>query len=419
MLFALFFGAGNLIYPPTLGIDSGTSYIAAISGFVITGVGLPILAVSAISFVKDDPRELANRVHPWFGLFFTSLVYLAIGPFFGIPRAATVAYEMSINPFMSEANGRGLFIFTTLFFVLVYLVSLNPSKMVDRIGQVLTPILLLAIIIMSVGGFFLLKGPTETPHEKYASAPFFTGFIEGYLTMDAIAALAFGIIVVNAFKERGVTTQRNLVTSTLKSGVITGIALILVYASLGWIGVKMAAHDSFENGGEILSTATQIMFGNFGALLLGIIVTLACFTTSVGLVVATGQFFNKVAKIPYRWVILIVTGGSYLIANQGLDTIIAYSVPALVFIYPITIILVLLTLSQNVFNWTTAIYRGAVLFTALVSLYDGLKEFGYSLPTITPFMDKLPLAHVGLGWLFPSIVGAVIGGVIGYMYKKK
>src|SRR5699024_10199580 len=174
MLFALFFGAGNLIYPPTLGIESGSSYWAAIAGFVITGVGLPILAVASVSYVKNDARELANRVHPWFGLVFTSLVYLAIGPFFGIPRAATDAYEMSINPFMSEANGRGLFIFTTIFFVLVYLVSLNPSKMVDRIGQVLTPILLLAIIIMSVGGFFLLKGPTETPHEKYASAPFFT-----------------------------------------------------------------------------------------------------------------------------------------------------------------------------------------------------------------------------------------------------
>src|SRR5699024_496844 len=172
MLFALIFRSGYFIYPPTLGIDSGTSYIASISRFVIFGVVLPILAVSAISFVRYDPRELVNRVHPWFGLFFTSLVYLAIGPFFGIPRAATVAYEMSINPFMSEANGRGLFIFTTIFFVLVYLVSLNPSKMVDRIGQVLTPILLLAIIIMSVGGFFLLKGPTETPHEKYASAPF-------------------------------------------------------------------------------------------------------------------------------------------------------------------------------------------------------------------------------------------------------
>src|SRR5699024_6439671 len=158
----------------------------------------------------------------------------------------------------------------------------------------------------------------------YASAPFFTGFIEGYLTMDAIAALAFGIIVVNAFKERGVTTQRNLVTSTLKSGVITGIALILVYASLGWIRVYMAAPDSFELGGELLSAATQIMFGNFGALLLRIIVTLACFTTSVGLVVATGQFFNKVAQIPFRWVILIFSGGCCCIAKQAIDTHIVF-----------------------------------------------------------------------------------------------
>src|SRR5699024_1487249 len=218
MLFALFFGAGNLIYPPTLGSESGTSYWTAIAGFVITGVGLPILAVTAISFVKNDARELANHVHPLFGLIFTSIVYLAIGPFFGIPRAATVAYEMSVEPFIGDKASMALFIFTTIFFALVLLVSLNPSKMVDRIGQFLTPILLLAIVALSIGGFILLKDPLGAPGEKYVSSPFFTGFVEGYLTMDAIAAFAFGIIVVNAFKERGISTQSNLIKSTLKSG---------------------------------------------------------------------------------------------------------------------------------------------------------------------------------------------------------
>ncbi|WP_106495953.1 branched-chain amino acid transport system II carrier protein [Lentibacillus sp. Marseille-P4043] len=413
MLFALFFGAGNLIYPPTLGIDSGTSYWAAIAGFVITGVGLPILAVTAISFVKNDARELADRVHPLFGLIFTSVVYLAIGPFFGIPRAATVAYEMSVEPFTNGALA--LFIFTTIFFLLVYLVSLNPSKMVDRIGQFLTPILLIAIVALSVGGFLLLDHPLESPIDKYASSPFFSGFVEGYLTMDAIAALAFGIIVVNAFKDRGVTTQNELVKSTLKAGMITGIGLIAVYGSIGWIGAKLASTGSYDNGGDILSSAANIMFGSFGALLLGVIVSLACFTTSVGLIVACGQFFAKVTRLSYKSIILIITIASYLIANQGLNTIISYSVPVLTFIYPIAIVLILLTFMQGLFNGSKAVYRGAILLTAITSLYDGLIAYGFELNAITPLMEKLPFFSVGLGWVVP----AIIGGLIGLLFRKQ
>ncbi|MEN1967569.1 branched-chain amino acid transport system II carrier protein [Lentibacillus sp. N15] len=415
MLFALFFGAGNLIYPPTLGIDSGTSYWLAISGFVITGVGLPILAVTSIAFVKNDARELADRVHPLFGLLFTSIVYLAIGPFFGIPRAAAVAYEIGVEPFTQHTSTLALFIFTTIFFILVYWVSLNPSKMVDRIGQWLTPILLLAIVALSVGGFFLLDQPLQSPIAKYTENTFFTGFVEGYLTMDAIAALAFGIIVVNAFKERGVTSKKGLVRATLKTGIITGVGLIAVYASLGWIGAKLASTGSYDNGGNILSSAAHMIFGNFGAFLLGIIVILACFTTSVGLVVACGQFFVKIIPLSYKWIISLVTVLSYLIANQGLDTIIGYSVPVLTFIYPITIVLVLLTFMQTLFQRSKAVYRGAILFTSLISLYDGLVAFGIKLDAITPYMEYLPFFANGLGWVVP----AIIGGLIGLLFRNR
>ncbi|SEP70789.1 branched-chain amino acid:cation transporter, LIVCS family [Virgibacillus subterraneus] len=412
MLFALFFGAGNLIYPPTLGIESGTSYWAAIAGFVITGVGLPILAVTAISFVNNDARELADRVHPMFGLIFISVVYLAIGPFFGIPRASTVAYEMSVEPF-TNASTLSLFLFTTIFFVLVYIVSRNPSKMVDRIGQYLTPILLIAIIALCVGGFLLLDSTFAGPTEKYAASPFFAGFVEGYLTMDAIGALAFGIIVVNAFKERGISSQKELVKSTLKAGIVTGIGLVTVYGSIGWIGAKMAADGNYTNGGDILSSAANVMFGSFGALLLGIIVSLACFTTSVGLVVACGQFFTKITRFSYNWIILLVTVVSFLTANQGLNTIISISVPVLVFIYPIAIVLILLTYTQKLFNQSKAVYRGSILLTGIISLYDGLAAFGVQMPAITTAMEFLPFFELGLGWLVP----AIIGGIIGYLFK--
>ncbi|WP_087972296.1 branched-chain amino acid transport system II carrier protein [Oceanobacillus rekensis] len=409
MLFALFFGAGNLIYPPIIGIDSGTSYWAAISGFIITGVGLPILAVTAISFVKNDARELADRVHPLFGLIFTSIVYLAIAPFFGIPRAATVAYEMSFEAFLDGNSSSALFIFTSLFFILVFIFSLNPSKMVDQIGKYLTPILLLAILALGIGSFLMLDTTLSLPTAKYAATPFFTGFVEGYLTMDAIAALAFGIIVVNAFKDRGIKTKQDLVKSTLKAGIIAGIGLTAVYTFLGWIGTKMAVHETYTNGGELLSSASSIIFGNFGVLLLGVIVVLACFTTSVGLVVASGEFFTKTTSIPYKWVILFVTVTSYIISNQGLNTIISFSVPVLVFIYPIAIVLILLTFMNKLFHESTAVYRGAILFTAIVSFYDGLVAFGFELQTITPFMEKLPFFSIGLGWLLPAIIGGLIG----------
>lgn len=421
MLFALFFGAGNLIYPPTLGINSGSSYWAAIAGFVITGVGLPILAVTAISFVKNDARELADKVHPVFGLIFTSVVYLAIGPFFGIPRAASVAFEMGIEPFTSGISSTSmvLFIFTTIFFLLVYVVSLNPSKMVDRIGQYLTPILLIAIVALAIGGFLLLDSPIIEPSDKYSTNPFFTGFVEGYLTMDAIAALAFGIIVVNAFKERGISSQSELVKSTLRAGIVTGTGLVIVYGSIGWIGAKMATVGTYSNGGDILSSAANTIFGSFGALLLGVTVALACFTTCVGLIVACGQFFSKVTNLSYNWIILLTTFISYLIANQGLNTIIGYSVPVLVFIYPIAIVLIILTFIQKLFQGASSVYQGAILLTALTSLYDGLLAFGADVSTVTPYMEKLPFFALGLGWIVPALIGGVIGYIVSKIAKPK
>lgn len=417
MLFALFFGAGNLIYPPILGIESGTAYWSAIGGFIITGVGLPVLAVMAISFVKEDARELANKVHPMFGLIFTSIVYLAIAPFFGIPRAATVAYEMSIMPFI-DASPIILLAFTLIFFIVVCLTSLNPSKVVDWIGKMLTPILLLSILGLIVGGLILLNSPLTEPTGNYTTAPFSTGFIEGYLTMDAIAALAFGIIVVNAFKARGAQTQRELVTATGKAGIITAIALTTVYVALGWIGGKMATLGEFTNGGEILSAAANHMFGSFGALLLGIIVALACFTTCVGLVVAAGQFFAKVTPLSYKTVVYIVTLGSFIIANQGLETIISYSVPVLVFIYPIAIVLIILPFVSKIINLSQAFYRGAILFTAIISLYDGLTELGIDMSFISPLIEKLPFFEISLGWIIPAIIGGLIGVAINKLISK-
>lgn len=411
MLFSLFFGAGNLIYPPTLGIEAGTSYWSAISGFIITGVGLPVLTVTAISYVKNDARELSDHVHPLFGLIFTSVAYLTIGPFFGIPRAATVAFEMGIQPFTNNSSAV-LLIFTIIFFTLAFWVSLNPSKMVDQIGQYLTPILILAIIALGIGSILLLNYTPSIPTKEYRDSSFFAGFANGYLTMDAIGALAFGIIVLNAFKDRGITSQKELIKSTLKAGIVAGVALTAIYILIGSIGSKMSIHQPFRNGGDILSSAAHMIYGNFGTLLLGVIVILACFTTTVGLVSACGQFFSKITGVKYIYITLIVTIGGFIISNQGLELIINYSTPVLVFIYPITIVLVLLTFLNPFLKQSIYIYRGAILATAIFSLYDSLISIEITMSTITSFMNMLPFASIGLGWIVPALIGGVIGSLL-------
>ncbi|WNF38256.1 branched-chain amino acid transport system II carrier protein [Bacillaceae bacterium IKA-2] len=418
MLFALFFGAGNLIYPPFLGMEAGTSFWMAISGFILTGVGLPILAIVAIAKVTGGAEGLANRVHPMFGFVFVTMVYLAIGPFFAIPRAATVAYEMGVRSFFqgSTMEALSLLFFTIVFFSIVYVVSLNPSKIVDRVGKWLTPALLLAIVALVIASFINLDAPALPVSEKYSSAPFFTGFLEGYLTMDTIAALAFGIIVITAFKENGINDKRQLVKHSLIAGLISGIGLTFVYVSLGWIGVKMASNGSYENGSQILSSASELLFGPSGKLLLGLIVLLACLTTSVGLTIACSQYFTKRAtKISYKATVTIIVLFSFFVSNLGLNQIITMSVPVLVMVYPITIVLVALSFLHRFLKGSQNVYRGAVLLTGSVSLIEGLTMYGLDLNLLNLLIVQLPFASIGLAWVLP----AIIGGGVGFLYDLK
>ncbi|MFC0525041.1 branched-chain amino acid transport system II carrier protein [Pontibacillus salicampi] len=419
MLFALFFGAGNLIYPPELGIQSGVNYWLAIAGFIITGVGLPIIGVMAISFGSSDARSLGNRVHPLFGLIFTSLIYLAIGPVFAIPRASNVAFEMGVKPFTEGASTSVvLFIFSVIFFAVVYWISLNPSKIVDRIGQWLTPMLLIAIVALALASFFNFDTAFQSANEKYAEGPFFEGFVNGYLTMDAIAGLAFGIIVVNALKDRGVPAGNKMIKETIKAGSVTAIGLIFVYTSIGWMGAKMASLGNYDNGGDILASGAEMLFGSGGALVLGLIVLLACFTTCVGLTVACSQFFsNTFPALKYNNLVLIITLISFGVANLGLNQIIAYSVPVLYFIYPLAIVLIGLTFLHPLFGGSSYVYRGALLFTLIFSIHDGLEAFGADVTGLQSIISFFPLFEENLGWLIPAIIGGIIGYVVDLMFN--
>jgi branched-chain amino acid:cation transporter, LIVCS family len=421
MLFSMFFGAGNLIFPPFLGAEAGSSYWLAMAGFIVTGVGLPFAVLFAVSLVKGGVQTIGNRVHPVFSTFFMVVIYLSIGPFLAIPRNANVAYEMGLKPFLSNNSNAALilFLFTVTFFALVYAVSLNPSKMEKYMGRWITPTLLLAMVVLCAVGFVKLDAPLQSPSATYQSGAFSTGFIEGYNTMDALAALAFGIVILTAIQQRGVRDRKQLTNYTLKAGLIAGTLLALVYVSLGLIGGKMAAAGSFENGTDILSSASTLLLGESGTALLGFIFTLACFTTVVGLTSACGQYFsNLIPKVSYKTVVLLVTLVSFTLSNLGLNQILKVSVPFLVTAYPLTIVLIALTFFNRFFKNPKKVYGSAVLFTGVFALMDGLLAFGIALGPVQVLKDILPLSSMGLQWILPAIVGTGVGIVISSFSNK-
>lgn len=415
-MFALFLGAGNIIFPPLLGQQAGESLLSAIIGFLVTGVGLPLLAVFTIARSGGDLNDLSNRVHPTFAKVFPVIIYLTIGPFFGIPRTGTVTYEIGVAPFLPNDSSMGLFITTFVFFLITYWLALNPAKLVDRVGKVLTPVLLLLIVIISIRGFASPIGSLSETVGKYKDGAFFGGFVEGYLTMDAIAALVFGVVVINRVQEMGIKTESFIRSYTIKAGIIAGIGLSFVYISLSFIGAtSVEAVGIQENGGEILSSVTSLLFGPFGSIILALVITGACLTTSVGLVAACGEYLSqRFTRFSYPVVVTILCLFSFTMANLGLSQLISVSIPLLISIYPIAIVLILLSLLHSYIPVSRAVYIGAIFGAGIVSIYDGLTTAGVEAASISTALTFIPLYTNGLGWLLPSIVGGLLGLLFQY-----
>ncbi|PEB52691.1 branched-chain amino acid transport system II carrier protein [Bacillus pseudomycoides] len=423
MLFSLFFGAGNLIFPPMLGQNAGEHFWPAMIGFLLTGVGLPLLTVIAISLSGNGMQQLASHVHPIFGIFFTVVVYIAIGPSMGIPRVANVAYEMGVSSFLPEAvrtSELTLFVYTIIFFAIVYCLSLNPSKLVDWIGNVLTPILLFSIFVLFVKSVFTPLGHSGPAMQEYQTSPIFKGFMEGYLTMDTISALAFGIIVVNAIRSKGVENHKSIAIATAKAGLVAATGLVLVYGALGWLGATSVSLGYAKNGGQLLTVIVQQLFGPYGLALLAVIVTLACLTTCVGLVSACSQYFSTLfTKFSYKSLAGIICALGLLVANLGLTKIIAISVPVLLVVYPIAIVLVLLSLLHKYFGGYRSVYIGALIGAAIVSVFDGLKQGNITVTFLTSYFELIPLYSEGIGWLLPALTGAMIGLIVAKLKGTK
>ncbi len=420
MLFALFFGAGNMIFPPSLGQQAGVNTWSATIGFLITGVGLPLLGIIATSKTNGDFTKIANRVHPIFGIFFTIVLYLAIGPFFGIPRTDTVAFEIGVTPFLSDsalASNVPLMIYTIIFFGITLFLSLNPTKIVDRIGKILTPLLLTVLAILVLKSLLTPMGEFQLPQPRYESASFVAGFVDGYLTMDAIAALVFGIVVISSIREKGIVNSQKLSAICIKAGFIAAIGLIVVYVSLAYIGASSVESIGMQsNGGAILTAVARELFGSFGTIILGLAITFACLTTSIGLISACSSFFHRIfPKLSYKGFVVILTIFSAIIANVGLTQLISISVPILTFIYPIAISLIVLSLTASALRFGREVYVLAVITSAFFSLFDGLNAANLKIASIDKlFTSYLPLYSDGMGWLIPTLIACIIG----YMISK-
>lgn len=419
MLFALFFGAGNLIFPASLGQQAGYNVGWAIFGFILTGVGLPLLGVMAMGYSGcRNVQELTSRVHPAFGLIFTVLLYLSIGPAFAIPRTGTVSYEIAVRPFLGEATETSMTIFLIIFFAISLWLAINPQKLVHRIGRILTPALLITIAILVGKSFLTPMGGYEAPVEAYAtpSVAVLQGFLDGYNTLDALASLVFGILVIEFIKMSGATTKAEITGSTFKAGLIAVSCLGIVYIFVANIGATSVQQlGILDTGAPVLAESAKILFGGLGAMLLAIVVLLACLTTSIGLITSCATYFEQTfGGLSYKYYAILFAVISFFVGQFGLKTIITSAIPVLFFLYPLTMVIIALAFLNNLFDGRRCVYVCTMGLTLIQALVSGLEVAGVDLGSIeTFFANYVPFHAVGMGW----VSFAVVGFVIGMIYK--
>lgn len=418
MMFSVFFGAGNLIFPPALGQAAGTNTLPAMLGFMTTGVGLPLLGIMAIALAGGEYVQLLKRrTFPWFATALLVILYLIIGPLFAMPRTGAVSFEIGIRPFVGAGDVTlPQVIYTALFFGASYYLSLNPNKLIDRVGKMLTPALLVVLVILFLRTFWSPMGEVLAPTGVYLESPYAQGFQDGYQTMDLLATIAIGALVVNAVRYRGVTDTRTIGKACLAAGFITVFLMACVYGSLAYLGatsVTVLGHS--ENGGQLLAEAVRIFFGAAGNVLLALIIILACITTCCGITSSAAMFFHKLfkKKISYERLLLFSTLFSFGASNIGLTQIIALAVPFLVAIYPLVIVFVLLSLFDRFIGWRKSIYQGSVLVTLAFSLTDAMHAAGFGSAALYEILAAhVPFYGVMMGWVCPALAGAVLGFII-------
>ena len=411
MTFALFLGAGNIIFPPIAGLAAGENIAPATIGFLLTAVGLPLLTVVALARVGGGMPSLTQPIGRVAGTLLAVAVYLAIGPLFATPRTAVASFEIGMQPFVGSSS-QALFIYTVVYFGAALFLSLNPGQLVDRVGKIITPVLIAALIVLGGAAVFSPAGEVGVATGDYIEAPLVQGFLQGYLTMDALGALVFGIVIAAAIRARGITEPRLVTRYSVIAGIIAAVALSLVYISLFYLGAtshELAA--GAENGGQVLTAYVGHTFGTGGSLLLSVVIVLACLTTGVGLLAACGDFFSGLLKLPYKLVVTLLALFSLAVSNQGLTQLISVSVPVLVGLYPLAIVLVALSLANRLWNSQRLVFIPAMTVALIFGVVDAMLAAGLK-AYVPSMLTSVPLSEQGLGWLVPVLVTLVIVAVI-------
>ena len=423
----MFFGAGNLIFPVHLGQMAGRNALPAIIGFIITAVGIPILGVAAIGITHSDGLQtLSGKVGKGYGIFFTCLLYLTIGPLFAIPRCATVSFTTGITPLLGADSPERLYLllFSAVFFAFVLFFSLRPGKITVWIGKIINPLFLFFFAVLMLAALLAPGAAVSAvePVEAYRSDAFFPALIEGYGTMDAIAGLAFGIVVIDVIRRMGVDNDDAIAEDVLSSGLLTGALMALIYVVSIVVGAQSRGlFELSENGGIALTQIAGHYLGGVGLFILAFTITFACLKTSIGLVTACAETFSKMTngKISYRSWAILFTVFSFAVSNIGLSAIIEYSIPMLMLIYPPAIALILLAFLGKFFAHDRTVYIATMIGTWAAAIFDCMKTLPAPVQTAlhldTPIAfaaAHLPLFDKNLGWLLPAVIGFAAGMAI-------
>ena len=426
-LFGMFFGAGNLIFPVHLGQMAGSNVIPAIIGFIITAVGIPIFGVAAIGVTHSDGLQtLSGKVGKGYGIFFTCLLYLTIGPLFAIPRCATVSFTTGITPLLGADSPERLYLllFSAVFFAFVLFFSLRPGKITVWIGKIINPLFLFFFAVLMLAALLAPGAAVSAvePVEAYRSDAFFPALIEGYGTMDAIAGLAFGIVVIDVIRRMGVDNDDAIAEDVLSSGLLTGALMALIYVVSIVVGAQSRGlFELSENGGVALTQIAGHYLGGVGLFILAFTITFACLKTSIGLVTACAETFSKMTngKISYRSWAILFTVFSFAVSNIGLSAIIEYSIPMLMLIYPPAIALILLAFLGKFFAHDRTVYIATMIGTWAAAIFDCMKTLPAPVQTalhldapIAFAAAHLPLFDKNLGWLLPAVIGFAAGMAI-------
>lgn len=432
MLFGMFFGAGNLIFPAKVGLDAGSNMWSAFAGVFITAVGIPMLAVVGLGLSRSEGVvELSQRVSRKYSLFFCTLLYLTIGPLFAIPRCASTAFSVgAVNLLPQEGERLYLALFSLVFFAVVLYFSLKPGGIMTWIGKWLNPVFLvfLAVLVIAALAKPISSISAVTPAENYASSgsAFFRGFLEGYNTLDALAGLAFGIVVIDVVRKNGISQPERVAVNTAKAGIFSCLFMGLIYLFITLICAQSApVCAGADNGGTVLGTIANHYFRSAGSVLMTLIVTFACLKTAIGLVTSCSKaFVDMFPKGPgYTVWAVVFSLVSFGIANFGLTTIVSWCVPVLMFLYPLAITLILLSLSGKFIGTNPTVYRTTTAFTLIAAVFDmigavsGMMPGNRVLAGLKAFAGNiLPLYDLGLGWILPAAIGFLAGLLLA---KKK